>query len=64
MVGRELAGQRSETVRRANLSAIVWSFAITFAIMIVLKNTIGVRVSDEAEDTGLDLSEHAETAYH
>ena len=48
----------------ANLSAIVWSFAITFAIMIVLKNTIGVRVSEEAEDTGLDLSEHAETAYH
>jgi Amt family ammonium transporter len=48
----------------ANLSAIVWSFAITFGIMIVLKNTIGVRVSEEAEDTGLDLSEHAETAYH
>jgi Amt family ammonium transporter len=48
----------------ANLSAIVWSFTITFGIMIVLKNTIGVRVSEEAEDTGLDLSEHAETAYH
>jgi Amt family ammonium transporter len=48
----------------ANGVAIVWSGALTFGIMIVLKNTIGVRVSEEAEDTGLDLSEHAETAYH
>ena len=48
----------------ANGVAIVWSFVVTFGIMIVLKNTIGVRVSEEAEDTGLDLSEHAETAYH
>jgi Amt family ammonium transporter len=48
----------------ANASAIVWSFAITFGIMIVLKNTIGIRVSEEAESDGLDLSEHAETAYH
>jgi Amt family ammonium transporter len=48
----------------ANGVAIVWSGAVTFGIMIVLKNTIGVRVSEEAEDTGLDLSEHAETAYH
>lgn len=48
----------------ANGAAIVWSFALTLGIMVVLKNTIGVRVSDEAESEGLDLSEHAETAYH
>jgi Amt family ammonium transporter len=48
----------------ANAAAIVWSFALTLGIMIVLKNTIGVRVSDEEEVTGLDLTEHAETAYH
>ena len=29
----------------ANGAAIVWSFAMTFGIMIALKNTIGVRVS-------------------
>ena len=33
-------------------------------IMIALKKTIGVRVSDEEEVQGLDLAEHAETAYH
>ena len=48
----------------ANGAAIVWSFAVTFAIMIVLKRTIGVRVTDEAEVDGLDFAEHAETAYH
>ena len=48
----------------ANGVAIVWSFALTFAIMIVLKTTIGVRVGEEEEATGLDLSQHAETAYH
>ena len=48
----------------ANAVAIVWSGVLTFGIMIALKNTIGVRVSEDAETTGLDLSEHAETAYH
>ena len=48
----------------ANVAAIVWSFAITFGIMKVLAMTIGVRVSDEVESTGVDYAEHAETAYH
>lgn len=48
----------------ANGVAIVWSFALTFGIMILLKKTIGVRVEAEAENTGLDLALHGETAYH
>ncbi len=48
----------------ANLAAIVWSFALTFAIMMALKKTIGVRVDAEAEAQGLDLALHSETAYH
>jgi Amt family ammonium transporter len=48
----------------ANGVAIVWSFAITFAIMMVLKKTIGIRVDAEAESSGLDLALHGETAYH
>ena len=48
----------------ANGVAIVWSFALTFGIMILLKKTIGVRVEAEAEATGLDLALHGETAYH
>jgi ammonia channel protein AmtB len=32
--------------------------------MVVLKKTVGVRVDDAEEVDGLDISEHAETAYH
>ena len=48
----------------ANGAAIVWSFVVTVAIMLALKYTVGIRVDDEAEATGLDLALHGETAYH
>ncbi|MGD9996886.1 MAG: ammonium transporter [Ilumatobacteraceae bacterium] len=48
----------------ANIAAIVWSFIVTYAIMRVLKVTVGVRVSDQVEADGLDFAQHAETAYH
>src|SRR5690606_19054221 len=48
----------------ANVAAIVWSFVITYVIMVALKKTIGVRVDEEAEIVGLDASEHGEAAYH
>ena len=48
----------------ANLADIVWSFAITFVIMVVLKKTIGVRVDEQVETTGLDFGLHGESAYH
>jgi Amt family ammonium transporter len=47
----------------ANAVTIVYSFVVTFAIMKVLAVTIGVRVSEDVEDSGLDLAEHGETAY-
>jgi Amt family ammonium transporter len=48
----------------ANGVTIVYSFVVTGLIMLALKATIGIRVSDEVETSGLDLAEHAETAYH
>jgi Amt family ammonium transporter len=48
----------------ANAVTIVYSFVVTFAIFKALDATVGVRVSDEVESGGLDLAEHAETAYH
>ena len=47
----------------ANVAAIIWSAVVTAGILLALKATIGVRVSDEVEDSGLDVAEHAETAY-
>jgi Amt family ammonium transporter len=48
----------------ANAAAIAWSGALTFAILKVLDMTMGIRVSAEIEAAGLDLAQHAETAYH
>jgi Amt family ammonium transporter len=43
---------------------IVYSGVVTTIIMLALKATVGVRVSESVEESGLDLAEHAETAYH
>jgi Amt family ammonium transporter len=55
----ELLGEQA----LANGVTIIYSFVVTTLIMLALKATIGVRVSDEVENNGLDLPEHAETAY-
>ena len=49
----------------AVLATLVWSFAVTFGIVFVLSKVLpgGVRVSDEDEETGLDLTQHSETGY-
>jgi Amt family ammonium transporter len=44
-------------------SVLAYSFVVTFIIGWVIKKTIGFRVDAEAEVTGIDESEHAETAY-
>ena len=41
----------------------VWAFAATAVILLAIKYTIGLRVSDEEEEVGLDISEHGEPAY-
>ncbi|MEK7851015.1 MAG: ammonium transporter [Deltaproteobacteria bacterium] len=41
----------------------VYSMIITFVILKVLDKTIGLRVDDEAEMMGLDISQHGENAY-
>ena len=47
----------------AIVSVLVFSFVVTFVIAKVLDSTIGIRVTDEDEVTGLDQTQHAETAY-
>ena len=40
-----------------------WAFVMTAVILLAIKYTIGLRVSEEAEEAGLDVSEHGEPAY-
>ena len=44
-------------------ATLVWSFVISFVLAKVIDATIGFRVNDEDEAVGLDLTQHAETAY-
>ncbi|MSQ41035.1 MAG: ammonium transporter [Dehalococcoidia bacterium] len=41
----------------------VWSFVVTALILLVLKYTMGLRVSEKEEEEGLDVSQHSEPAY-
>lgn len=43
---------------------LVWSGLVAFVILLILKHTIGIRVKEEDEEQGLDVSEHGEKAYN
>ena len=47
----------------AIIATWAWAFAVTAIILLALKVTIGLRVSDNDEAVGLDVAEHGETAY-
>lgn len=42
------------------LAAVVYAFVVTYILAIVIDKTIGLRVSEEEEYVGLDLSQHGE----
>jgi Amt family ammonium transporter len=43
--------------------AIVFAFGVTWLITTVLNKTVGLRVTENEEEVGLDISEHGERAY-
>ena len=45
-------------------TSLAWSGTVALVILLALKFTIGIRASDEAQEEGLDLSEHGEKAYN
>ena len=40
-----------------------WSFIGTLLILVIMKYTIGLRVDEQQEEEGLDISQHGEAAY-
>ena len=44
-------------------SSIGWSFVMTLVILFALKFTIGIRVREDEEEQGLDISQHGKEAY-
>jgi len=49
---------------KAVLVTIVWSGVVAFVAYKLVDVTIGLRVSEEDEREGLDITSHGETAYH
>lgn len=49
---------------KAVLTTIVWSGVVSFIAYKVVDMTIGLRVSEEDERQGLDITSHGETAYN
>jgi ammonium transporter, Amt family len=60
-----LEGNRGQILNQAISVAIAWCLSIvgTLIILFVVDKTIGLRVSEEDERTGLDLSQHDEEGY-
>ena len=47
----------------AGVIVSVWSFAVAWVLATVIDKTVGFRASAEAEVDGIDVAEHAESAY-
>jgi len=47
----------------AVVAVVLYSFVVTYILALAIEKTVGLRVSEEDEAAGLDLSQHAETAY-
>jgi ammonium transporter, Amt family len=45
------------------LATIAWSAIVTFIILMICKFTVGLRVAEEEEVEGLDLSQHGEAIH-
>jgi Amt family ammonium transporter len=51
------------TQAKAVLLTIVWSGVVSFVAYKIVDLTIGLRVTEEDEREGLDITSHGETAY-
>ena len=45
------------------VATMVYCFVVTFILLKIVDATVGLRVNEEDEDIGLDLSQHGENAY-
>jgi len=63
-IGEVSVGQQFGTQAFGVLVVSAWSIAASVVILLILKMTIGLRVSATEEEEGLDSSSHGESAYN
>ena len=44
-------------------AAAIWAFTMTVVVLKIVDKVMGLRVSPEDEELGLDVTQHGETAY-
>jgi Amt family ammonium transporter len=60
-----LEGNKGQILNQLVAIAIAWTLSIvgTLVILFVVDKVVGLRVNEEDERTGLDLSQHGEEGY-
>jgi Amt family ammonium transporter len=60
-----VAGSLAQLGKQSVLAGVtvVFSFVVTMAILKLTDVTVGLRVTDDEEDAGLDITQHGEVAY-
>jgi len=60
-----LAGNAAQMIPQivGILATIAFSFVVSFGILKAIDATLGLRVDEDTEERGLDITEHAEAAY-
>jgi Amt family ammonium transporter len=61
--GQTMGGQFADQLTGL-VTVLVWSLALSFIIAKAVQMLIGLRVSEDAEEQGLDLRQHGERAYN
>jgi Amt family ammonium transporter len=56
-------GAQIFTQAKGVVVTIIWSGVVSFVVLLIIDKTLGLRVSDEDEVTGLDVSTHGEAGY-
>ena len=49
---------------QAVMTTLVWSGVVSFIAYKIVDMVVGLRVAEDEEREGLDISSHGETAYH
>ena len=57
-------GGQIATQATAVITTVIWSAVVSFIAFKIVDMLIGLRVSEEREREGLDVTEHGESAYH
>ncbi|MDQ7262577.1 ammonium transporter [Paracoccus sp. PS-1] len=63
VAGYDIAGQLM-TQTLGVIVAVVWSAVVSFIALMIVKAVVGLRVSDNDERQGLDVTTHGESAYN